>query len=243
MRPQLVAAPDANRRAAGFRELYVLVAGPPVRIRCLAAILITIVGGACALPGRWRRQDIPMPWCAPHTQATFLARGTIEVIGWPFDNGPSSIGVWAWADQRGRKTAPWRFADEIGDYLTRQKMLGAPKRLDFRFFIVSIKPTVVVMSPVRTNEEWRQIYQEHLRAFYLPEAERTNLANAIEYGPDVPYSDDLLIFMPSKDEPPQRLHWIGAVTEMTITRRESLQFERNGSSVRTQRTLRDANSR
>jgi len=165
-------------------------------------ILMFLLGG-CYMPGSWEVIEQEAPWCGPHTEAVTKRRWL-----WP----PPMVAAperpeTAW-EVNGQIIKQASVARSISDHLssigfierqeTTQSRRGDvyERVAPFRFFIVSIKPTVVVMTDHNYGQVTGKAISELASNLHSRYLYSFPLANGYHYGRSVPAERRYLWFSP-----------------------------------------------
>jgi hypothetical protein len=118
------------------------------RARLCLILLLTL--NACASKGPWRQLDDATPWIAPGTRALLFIR-SVEGFGVTAER--------AWRDASGRNHFVNGIQDDIEEFLHKTGLMaqwpdshsgnefGTERLAPFRFTVVTVNPTVVLMTP------------------------------------------------------------------------------------------------
>ncbi len=178
----------------------------------LVASYLAVASG-CTSYGRWRDSQEPSGLVAGQIAKSVERTGTGTFWWDPMAGIPFT--QFAWADARGNKYKLRQIAFDVAHFIkqttiysawpgTNSYVNGVQKRLaPFRFTLVSIKPTIVIMQPRdygKLDRSTAEIVGEREHAFYLP-----GLSNPLYYGAQLPSSTEIWWLSPDLNRPPQRL--------------------------------------
>ena len=189
-----------------IKDLHASVA-PSESWAWVAAIMVTVLLTGCATiaqqSAKWEESKVEGPWIAPKVQAREMHRTYYAHL---MDAGATSDTVWV--DGNGRRHNVEGVMRSIDSFLKKNgfferwpesqasvrdyRMKYAP----FKFYVVSVTPIVVVMSPHELGNTKGRSAQDVVGPWGKAAWPSLHMLNCYEYGPQVPYKEGLLWFSP-----------------------------------------------
>lgn len=201
---------------------------------------------ACVSRGPWREKHEPTPWISAGAEAKLFVR---EVEPGPFMVAGVTYDV-VWRDRAGNDFSLNRYQDEIERFMVSTGVMrtwpeshsgndrGIERLAPYRFTIVSVNPTVVLMSPFDFGSPIGRSESEIL----APTNGRRCLGNHylindLECGTSAAYASGMVWFSPDMNVQPSPINWRGSSARIELPHREVLRLEIVGENVATARQL------
>lgn len=220
---------------------------PPRGSRVAAALSLALLLDACTTRGPWRQEDDPTPWIAPGTRALLFFR-QVENFG--------VTGERAWRDAQGRDHLVNDIQDDIEEFLYKSGMMarwpdsnsgnehGTMRLAPFRFTVVTVNPTVVLMSPFDFGAPVGKSASELLAPIWNKRCLGNGyMVNWLECDITTPYATDMQWFSHDLGKWPAPIAWKDGRAEIDLGNGERLALTRDGATVRTERAPFEQDSR
>lgn len=208
-------------------------------ITALAGVLLLTTAAGCK---PWLREDDPAPWIAANTRAVPVYRQS-EGFG-----GVRTERVWR--DPSGRSISRFDTQDDIREFMLAAGMFnnwpesnfaaqyGTARIAPFRFVVVSINPTVVLMTPF----EFGSPDGRSLSELIAPIGDKGCLGigymvNDLECDITAIYAPDMQWFSHDLKQQPAPITWRDGRAELPL-RDEVLVLTHDGKTVQTERQQR-----
>jgi hypothetical protein len=214
----------------------------PTRSAARALMLAAVAG--CTSHGPWRQLDEATPWIAPGAPARLFIR-TVEPG--PFIvAGANAERVWR--DANGRDYPLNRCQDAIEAFIVKTGMLAqwpesgssnnfGPERLAaFRFTVVSVNPTAVLMTPFDFGPPVGRAESDILEPIWETRClGNQRMLNYLECGTSAGYAPGMLWFSPDLQLTPAPIPWRDRRAELAMGEHGVLVLTQDGATVRTSR--------
>lgn len=202
-------------------------------------LILLLTLNACASKGPWRRLNDSTPWIAPGTRALVFIR-SVEGFGVTSER--------VWRDASGRNYFVNDIQDDIEAFLYKSGIMaqwpdsqsrnssGTEHLAPFRFTVVSVKPTVVLMTPFDFGSPIGKSQSQVL----APIGDKTCLGNHYMINPlecDIGalYAPEMQWFSHDLKRSPAPIVWNDGRAEIDLSHGERLVLIQDAATVRTER--------
>jgi hypothetical protein len=202
-------------------------------------LTLTLTLNACTTKGPWRQENDATPWIAPGERALLFFR-QVENFG--------VTGERAWRDASGRDHMVNDIQDGIEKYLHESGIMaqwpdsytgneyGVERVAPFRFTVVTVNPTVVLMTPFAFDLQ-HKAESAILAPIETPCLGNHYMINPLECDVTALYAPEMQWFSHDLKKPPAPIAWNDGRAEMDLGKGERLALLHDGATVRTERKV------